>query len=246
MRVFPAIDILGGQAVRLRQGDYGRRTVYGSPLELAQRYRAAGAECVHIVDLEAARSGAGDPAARLAVERIAGETGMRVQLGGGIRAQGDIERWLDAGVWRLVIGTAAARDPDFARTAAERFGERVIVGIDARDGFVATDGWTRTGTRRAVEMAAQMRAFGYAECVFTDIARDGMLSGPALAPAAALGAQSGLGVIVSGGVRDLDDVRAVAKQAAAGGVTGVILGKSLLEGTLDLRAALAVEGVSET
>lgn len=238
MRVLPAIDLLSGEAVRLRQGDYGKKTSYGDPVMLAWSYRGAGAEYVHIVDLGAARTGAFDGVTYGTVSRIVRETGLQVEIGGGIRSEDDVDRWLSAGVWRCVLGTAAARDPGMAERVVKQFGERVVVGIDARDGRVATQGWTETEGRLASDLAAQMRAFGFTECIHTDIARDGMLSGPNVEASCSLSHSSGLSVIVSGGVKDLEDVRAI-REREEEGLSGMIVGRSLLEGTLDLKAALA-------
>lgn len=238
MRVLPAIDLLAGEVVRLRQGDYGTKTSYGDPVMLAWTYRGAGAEYLHIVDLGAARTGAFDGVTYETVIRIVRETALRVELGGGVRSEDDVERWLQAGVWRCVLGTAAVRDPGMAERAVKRFGDRVIVGIDARDGRVATQGWTQTEGRLAADLAAQMRAIGFSECIHTDIARDGMLTGPNIEASCNLSRSSGLSVIVSGGVRNLEDVRAI-KAREQEGLSGMILGLSLLVGTLDLKDALA-------
>ncbi len=223
--------------MRLRQGDYDARTVYGDPVQLAAAYREAGATHLHMVDLDAARTGSRSPQTSGIVSRIVAETGLTVQIGGGIRTRGDVQYWLGIGVWRCVLGTVAARDPRFAGELCGEFGERVTVGIDARGGMVATQGWTKTEGREAVDLAAELRGYGYTECVYTDIARDGMLSGANIESAVALAAASGLAVIVSGGVKDLGDVRSV-RDHELQGLSGVILGKSLLEGTLDLHAAV--------
>lgn len=223
--------------MRLRQGDFRAMTVYGDPVRLAATYREGGATHLHMVDLDAARTGSRSPQTRAIVSRIVAETGLSVQIGGGIRTREDVQYWLGLGVWRCVLGTVAARDPRFAGELASEFGERVTVGIDARGGRVATQGWTQTEGREAGELAAELRGYGYTECVYTDIARDGMLSGANIESAVALATASGLAVIVSGGVKDLDDVRTV-RDRAGEGLSGVILGKSLLEGTLDLRDAV--------
>jgi len=241
MNLFPAIDLLGGQAVRLTQGDYRRQSFYGDPLGIARGYALAGALYVHVVDLSAARSGRPDPEVQEIVRQIVTETGLRVQLGGGIRSRAAIAEWLAAGVWRCVLGTAAIRDYHFAETMVREFGEKVVIGIDAREGLVATAGWETTERLTAVEVASAMKAFGFSECVHTDIGRDGMLAGANVEASAELAQESGLRVIVSGGVRDEDDIRRVA-HAQSRGLVGVIAGKSLLEGTLDLSNALAIVG----
>lgn len=242
MNLFPAIDLLGGQAVRLTQGDYSRQSSYGDPLGIARGYALAGATHVHVVDLSAARSGRPDPEVQAIVRQIVAETDLLVQLGGGIRSREAVAEWLDIGVWRCVLGTAAIRDYHFAETMVGEFGEAVVIGIDAREGLVATAGWETTERLTAVEVASAMKAFGFGECIHTDIGRDGMLAGANVEASAQLAQVSGLRVIVSGGVRDEEDIRRVVGSQARG-LVGVIAGKSLLEGTLDLTRALAIVGV---
>ncbi len=237
MLIFPAIDLFQGKAVRLRQGDYDQQTIYGDPLEIALRYREAGATHVHLVDLDAARSGQAHSDTRRIVGAILEETGLKLQIGGGIRTRQNIESWLDAGVWRCVLGTAAVKNPEFACEMVQMFGLQVTVGIDAKDGFVATQGWVETQDITAQEFASKMAACGLQECIYTDIGKDGMLTGANIEASIELAKVSGLSVIVSGGVRDLEDVRKIAA-LHSDGLGGLIAGKSLYEGTLDLREAL--------
>lgn len=244
MRVYPAVDLFEGQAVRLRQGDYGARSSYGDPLEAALRYEQEGATHLHVVDLDAARSGRPHPDTGRIVERIASQTGLSLQLGGGIRAMEDLSRWFSLGVGRCVLGTAAAADPGFAGRAIGQYGERVTVSIDARDGWVATDGWTKTGGLRAEEFAGTLRGLGLRECIFTDIAQDGMLRGPNIEASVRLARVSGLCVIVSGGVADAGDIQAVAEREDEG-LCGVIAGTALYEGRLTLGGALRAAGLGK-
>ena len=239
MKMLPAIDLIQGHAVRLIQGDYGKQTTYGDPVRIAHAYAQSGASMVHIVDLDAAKSGQSHEATRQIIKTIIDETGLAVEIGGGIRKASDIEAWLSQGVWRCVLGTSAVTVEGFAKDMVTQFGRRVIVGIDAKDGLVAIHGWTAVADLSAAEFARQMAQYGYDECIYTDIAQDGMLRGANIDFAVQLARASGLGVIVSGGVRDIDDVqRAVA--AKKDGITGLIAGKSLVEGTLDLKLAMAI------
>lgn len=240
MMIYPAIDLLDGQAVRLRQGDYQDSTSYGDPLAIARRYAQDGATHLHVVDLDAARSGITSEATKEIVRAILQETALHVQVGGGIRTADDVAAWLALGVQRCILGTAAARDPMFAKRMVVQFGTGVVVGIDARAGVVATQGWVTQETGlTAIAFAQQLAEYGYTECIHTDIARDGMLSGANIAASIDLAVASGLSVIVSGGVKDLQDVQAV-REGAARGLSGMIAGKSLYEGTLSLPEALRV------
>lgn len=246
MRLYPAIDLLGGRAARLVQGDYGRNANYGDPLEAAERFRADGAVRLHIVDLDAAREGRRHPQNAAVVEEIVRTTKLQVQVGGGIRAVEDISYWLSRGVSRCVLGTAAARDPGLARDLIKRFGNAVTISIDARDGRVATQGWTQTEDLAAVEFAARLREYGLEECIFTDIATDGMLAGPNVEAAVELARASGLRVIVSGGVGSLGDLTAIRAKEGQG-ISGVIVGTALYRNAFTVAEALAVaadDGIS--
>ncbi len=239
MKMLPAIDLLGGQAVRLTQGDYQRKEAYGDPLALAASYEQHGASYVHVVDLDAAKSGVTDQQTRDIVARIVKETSLQVELGGGIRTGLDVERWLSLGVWRCVLGTSAVRVEGFAQEMVKKYKQHVIVGIDTRQGFVATNGWTQVATMTAIDFAKILAQDGYTECIYTDIARDGMMHGANWQGAVELAEASGLGVAVSGGVRDIRDV-GQALSLSQRGITGLIAGKSLVEGTLDLHEAITL------
>ncbi len=243
MIILPAIDLIDGQAVRLTQGDYGSQKNYGDPLELALSYVENGATHLHVVDLDAAKSGETKATTRTILQSIIKETELRIEIGGGIRDQSSIEQWLSLGVWRCILGTAAIRNPQFARDMVEQFGEQVIVGIDAKSGQVASDGWTKVADLSAVDFAKQLHEFGYKSCIYTDIAKDGMLAGANFESSVALAKTSGLTVIVSGGVKDIVDVKQ-ALQYQEEGIAGIIAGKSLVEGTLDL--GKAIELVKQT
>jgi phosphoribosylformimino-5-aminoimidazole carboxamide ribotide isomerase len=235
VELFPAIDIRQGQVVRLAQGEAARLTVYAEdPSAVAQRFAADGARWIHVVDLDRA-FGWGDNAGpvRRIVEQVSGR--VKIQLGGGFRSPGLIEDGLALGVERVVVGTAAARDPELvSRALAEAGPNRLAVGIDARDGIVAVRGWTESTGERVETLAARVIAAGVTTLICTDIARDGMLSGPDVAGCAAL-QRLGAGVIVSGGVATLDDLRA----ARAAGLAGAIAGRALYEGRFTVREALA-------
>ncbi len=233
MIVYPAIDLLGGRCVRLRQGDYAQATVYSDdPVAVARAFRAVGADWVHIVDLDAARSGV--PAHQALIARIRAETGLRVQTGGGVRNLAALEAHLAAGVERVVLGTSAVKDRPFTEEALRRHGAAIAIGIDARGGEVSVDGWTAGGGVKALEFAGWMEALGARTAIFTDIARDGMLAGPALDATAELVRETGMDVIASGGIGSLADIEAV----RAIGAAGVIVGKALYEGRVDLAACL--------
>jgi len=243
--VIPAIDLLGGRCVRLAQGDYDRATVYGDdPGATAARFCAAGARRLHVVDLDGARSGrAVNRDALAAILGAARAAGVPVQLGGGLRTLAAVEAALAAGVERAILGTAALRDPPLVREAAARFPGRIAVGLDARDGRVAVSGWLETSETSAIDAARLFADAGVAALVYTDIARDGMGSGPDLDGAAALAAAVPIPVIASGGVGSLAHVRAAAERAKDG-VAGVIVGRALYTGAVDLAAALEVAAAS--
>ena len=229
--VFPAIDLRGGHVVRLAQGDPARQTVYGDdPAAVARRWQDEGAEWVHVVNLDGAFGEPGGPNA-LAVDMIVA-TGVKVQFGGGLRDRASIERALEAGVGRIVIGTAAVEQPALVAEAVRDFGaERVAVGIDARDGRVRVRGWADETGVAAADLGWQMRALGLEWCVFTDVARDGVGTGVNVPATAELARATGLNVIASGGVAGTKDVRAV----RAAGLAGVIIGRALYEGQVALK-----------
>lgn len=238
MIVFPAIDILGGRAVRLAQGDYDRVTVYNDdPVAQAHLFAEQGATWVHVVDLDGARDGV--PGNIALVERIARETGLAVQTGGGIRTMETMRRLADAGAARMVLGTKLVTDEAFVAEAVAAFGEAVVAGVDARDGEVKIAGWREGTSVPAAELVAELAGLGIRHLVYTDISRDGMGTGIAAAAYHDVAARAGFPVVVSGGMATPDDVRAV---AALGGAVaeGVIIGRALYEGTVTLPEALAI------
>ncbi|GAB4448622.1 MAG: 1-(5-phosphoribosyl)-5-[(5-phosphoribosylamino) methylideneamino]imidazole-4-carboxamide isomerase [Anaerolineales bacterium] len=237
MIVYPAIDLRGGRVVRLQQGDPARMTWYSDdPAGTARRWLEAGAEWLHVVNLEGA-FGERDALNRQALEAIL-KCGARVQFGGGMRSLKAVARALDLGVSRVVLGTAAVENPDMVAQALTRFGaEKIAVGIDARDGRVRTRGWQTDGGVRPLDLALHLRALSLRTVIFTDIRRDGLGSGLNLAATREIADAGGLEVIASGGVHTLADVRAV-KEA---GLAGVIIGRALYEGALDLREALQLQ-----
>jgi phosphoribosylformimino-5-aminoimidazole carboxamide ribotide isomerase len=236
--LYPAIDLRRGRCVRLEKGEASRETVYGSDLlAVARTFAGAGAEWIHVVDLDAAF---GDGSNRALIRRIVAETPLKVQTGGGLRTEEDLAEVLEAGAARAVIGTAAIENPDLVRLAVERWGaERIAVGLDARGRRPAARGWTEESGTDLFDLARRMVGLGARTLVHTDIERDGMLAGPNLDLSAALAAESGADVIVSGGMSGMGDVDAVAAAARErGGIAGAIIGKAIYEGRIDLGKAL--------
>lgn len=234
MDVIPAIDIRDGRCVRLAQGDYARETVFGEdPLAMAQRWASMGARRVHVVDLDGARDGQQSNAA--IVRGVAGALDVPVQTGGGIRTMQTIEATLGAGVDRVVIGTAAVKDPAFLRDAIAFAGDRLIVSVDARDGRVALEGWTEATDLDAVTFIEQLRDHGVRRIVYTDIARDGVTDGPNFAMYERVTRALGIPVIAAGGVGSVEDVRRLGEC----GVEAAIIGRALYTGDIDLVEALA-------
>ncbi|MFZ5653328.1 MAG: 1-(5-phosphoribosyl)-5-[(5-phosphoribosylamino)methylideneamino]imidazole-4-carboxamide isomerase [Pseudomonadota bacterium] len=238
MLVIPAIDLKGGQCVRLRQGRMEDATVFSDdPVAMAAHWVAQGARRLHLVDLDGAFAGA--PVNGEAVRAIArSQRAVPIQIGGGIRSADTVEAYLQAGVRYLIIGTKAVTDPDFVGRLCREFPGRIIVGIDARGGRVATDGWAEVSEVQAVDLARRFAADGVSAIVYTDIERDGMLGGVNIEATLAV-AEAGIPVIASGGVTDLDDIRAL-RAVAGRGILGAITGRALYEGTLDLAAAQAL------
>ena len=236
--VFPAIDLKGGQVVRLAEGDMDRATVYGDdPAAQAMLFAEAGAEHLHVVDLDGAFAGRavnGDAVASI-VETFPGH----VQVGGGIRTMASVEGWFDRGVARIIIGTAALTDPQLVRDAAAAFPGGIVVGVDARDGFVATQGWADVSEVSVFDMAHRFEDAGVAALLFTDVGRDGMLKGCNVQATVDLARATDIPVIASGGVAGIADIRMLAL-FAKDGIEGVITGRALYDGRLDLAAALAV------
>lgn len=238
MKIIPAIDIRGGKCVRLRQGDFGAENVYfDDPAEVACMWKEAGADLIHVVDLDGARDG-GTGNLKI-IERIARSVDAKIQTGGGIRALRDIELRLEAGVDRVIIGTKAIEDEGFVKESIRLFGgERIVIGIDAKDGMVAVRGWESVSTVTAAGLAKKMQELGVKTVIYTDISKDGMLSGPNLDYTEKLIKETELEVIASGGVgsmRDLADLKEI-------GASGVIVGKSLYEKRIDLKEALSEFG----
>jgi phosphoribosylformimino-5-aminoimidazole carboxamide ribotide isomerase len=235
VQILPAIDLRGGKCVRLRQGDYARETVFGDdPAAMARRWVSEGATYLHLVDLDGARDGR--PANGEAVQAIIRAAGVPCQLGGGLRTEEDIARALDWGVERVVIGTRALRDSNWLGRVCERFAGRLVLGIDARDGRVATAGWLEVSETMALDLARRCSRLPLAALVYTDIGRDGMLEGPNLEALAEMAAAVSLPVIASGGVTSLDDIRRLAGLSLA----GCIVGRALYEGRLTLGDALQI------
>jgi phosphoribosylformimino-5-aminoimidazole carboxamide ribotide isomerase len=235
--LYPAIDLKGGQVVRLKRGEMDQATVYAEdPAAQAASFAKAGFGWVHVVDLDGAF--AGRPANAEAVRGIlAAVGGISVQLGGGIRDMATAEAWLAAGVARIILGSAAVKDPDFARAACRAFPGRVALGIDARDGFVATEGWAETSGVTAEELALRFADAGAAAIIYTDISRDGMLTGVNVDATAALARAVPIPVIASGGVASVDDITALKAERV---VSGAILGRALYDGRIEPAEALRV------
>ena len=243
MIVFPAIDLKGGQVVRLAEGDMDRATVYGdNPAEQAKLFAEAGAGHLHVVDLDGSFAGAARN--REAVEQIVEAFPGHVQLGGGIRTREDVEGWFDAGVSRVVMGSAALKDPEFVKDMARAFEGGVVVAVDAKDGMVATEGWADVSDVPVIDLARRFEDAGVAALLFTDIGRDGLLKGVNLDATVDLARRVDIPVIASGGVKGIDDIH-VLKLHAREGIEGVITGRALYDGRLDLAAALAIAGREE-
>jgi len=236
--VFPAIDLKGGQVVRLAQGDMDRATVYGSdPAAQAAKFAEQGADHLHVVDLDGAF--AGQSVNPQAVEAIVKTFPGKVQLGGGIRDRAAIDRWLALGVERVVIGTAALQNPELVKEAARDLSGRIVVGVDARDGYVATHGWAEVSDMKVEELAHRFADAGVAALLFTDVGRDGLLKGCNVDATVSLARKTSIPVIASGGVKDIGDILELARSASEG-IEGVITGRALYDGTLDLAAALEI------
>ena len=238
MIVFPAIDLKSGQVVRLAEGDMDRATVYGDdPAAQAMLFADAGSQYLHVVDLDG--SFAGKAENRAAVEAILQTFPGHVQLGGGIRDALAVDGWFDLGVSRVVMGTAALKDPQFVRDMAKAYPGGIVVAVDAKDGMVATEGWADVSDVTVVDLARRFEDAGVASLLFTDIGRDGLLKGVNIDATVELARQVDLPVIASGGVKGLDDIRMLSLHADEG-IEGVITGRALYDGRLDLAAAIAM------
>ena len=242
LTLYPAIDLKDGACVRLRRGAMDEATVYSDdPAGQARAWQAAGCRWLHVVDLNGAF--AGRPVNGTAVAAILAAATVPVQLGGGIRDMDGVARWIEAGISRVILGSAAVRDPALVHEACRRFPGQIAVGIDARDGFVATDGWAATSELAAAELAARFAGAGVAAIIYTDIGRDGMLTGLNLEQTSALAAGCAIPVIASGGVGSLDDLaalKATAEGEGGGRIEGVIVGRALYDGRVQAEAALAL------
>ena len=236
--VFPAIDLKGGQVVRLAEGDMDRATVYGDdPADQARKFAEAVADWLHVVDLDGAFAGRAVNAD--AVEAIIKAFPGKVELGGGIRDRAGIDRWLSLGVERVIIGTAALKDPELVKAAAKDLPGRIVVGVDARDGYVATDGWADVSDVSITDLADRFADAGVASLLFTDVGRDGLLKGCNVEATVALARHASIPVIASGGVASIADIEALVPHAKDG-IEGVISGRALYDGRLDLTEALKV------
>lgn len=237
MIIFPAIDIRGGKCVRLTEGRFDQETVFDdNPVKVALRWQAEGGRFLHVVDLDGAVTG--KPENIATVKAIVGAVEMPVQVGGGIRSLDTIEELLNAGVNRVILGSVAVKQPELVAEACRRYGSQIIVGIDARDGVAAVEGWGISSGTSAVDLAAAMAGLGVERIIFTDISRDGKLSGVNLAATADLAERAKIKVIASGGVKDIDDIYLL--RQASERVEGVIVGKALYTGALSLSAAINV------
>ena len=240
MILYPAIDIRGGRCVRLIEGDFARETAYDAdPTNAARRWIDAGAEWLHVVDLDGAVEGT--PVNREAVKRIRAAVDVPIQLGGGLRTLTDLEGIFAAGIDRAILGTVALRDPELVISAVARWGDRIAVALDARDGRLATDGWLGQTDARAVEIAQKLANSRVRHFIFTDISRDGTLAGPNLESLGELVGAVDAGVIASGGISSLEDIEA----AAQTGASGTIIGRALYDGRIDLAAAIAATRQTE-
>ncbi|MCL9663463.1 1-(5-phosphoribosyl)-5-[(5-phosphoribosylamino)methylideneamino]imidazole-4-carboxamide isomerase [Paenibacillus hunanensis] len=234
--IYPAIDIRGGRCVRLIQGDYNQETVYNDdPVAVAKGFVEQGAQFVHLVDLDGAK--AGHPVNHELIGCIASSVQVPVQLGGGLRTLADVEQLIGLGVSRVILGTAAIEDRAFTEAVLGTYGDRVAIGIDARNGYVATRGWLETSEVKAEELAKELATKGAETFIFTDISRDGMMQGPNIEAIASIAKASGKGVIASGGVTVLDDLIRLAERQAEG-ISGAIVGKAIYTGKIDLQDAL--------
>ena len=233
MELFPAIDLIGGCAVRLVKGDYAQKTVYSeNPVEVAKSFVAAGAKYLHVVDLEGAKDG-GTPNLET-IKNIVEQGGLLVEVGGGIRSEEVIRKYLDAGVFRVILGTAAVQNPAFLEEMVQKYGEKIAVGVDIKDGMVAIKGWTEVSVESCFDFCEKLQKIGVKTIICTDISKDGLLSGTNLELYQELSEKFSVDIVASGGVTTLDDVKKLADM----GMYGAILGKALYTGNIDLKAAV--------
>lgn len=235
MLIYPAIDILNGKCVRLTQGNYEDECVYGDdPFTVAKRWKSEGAKFLHIVDLDGAKDGEGKN--EKIISKIVKEVGLPVQIGGGIRSMENIEQWLEVGVERVILGSTAIENRGILEEAVKRFGKRIVVGIDAKDGFVSIHGWKTITGERAVDFASDIKKLGVQTIIYTDIAKDGMLCGPNLEAISEMVRCVKMEVIASGGVGNVGDIRSLVDT----GVGGVVVGKALYTGGVELAKAIEI------
>lgn len=233
MKIFPAIDLLGGKAVRLTKGDYDKSTVYSDdPVSVAEGFFADGARYLHIVDLDGAKEG--KTTNFDTVSRIINATGMYCEIGGGIRDMERIERYLSVGVDRVILGTAAVNDPDFRRAAVKEYGDKIAIGVDAKDGFVAVSGWLDKTNIAGVDFCRQLRDEGVSAIIYTDISKDGMLSGTNIELYKELSSIQGVEFTASGGITGMEELRILKEM----NISAAILGKALYAGRLELKKVI--------
>lgn len=233
--LYPAIDIRGGNCVRLFKGDYQQETVYGDPLEMAEVWQEQGASTIHVVDLDGAK--AGEPIHFSLIQQIAERVHVPIQVGGGIRRLEHVRAYLEHGVERVILGTSAIKNPTFVRQALSDYGERIVIGLDAANGYVAAEGWTETSAIKVEELAEKLVEYGAKTFIFTDIRKDGTLSGPNVEATVKLARACGKEVIASGGISRLQDLQHLVKHLDDG-ITGAIIGKALYQSVFTLREAL--------
>ena len=235
MNIFPAIDLYEGKAVRLFKGDYNQMTVYSNnPVEIALDFKKAGASFMHVVDLEGARTG--ETPNLETIKKLIAATDMFVEVGGGIRSIEVIEKYVEAGVGRVILGTAALTDREFLLSAIKKFGEKIAVGVDIKDGFVAIKGWTEKSERDAIDFCRELDALGVKTIISTDISKDGAMQGANHELYKTLSEEVGLQIIASGGVSSIEDVKRLAKM----NLYGAIIGKAYYTGAIDLSEAIVV------
>ncbi len=237
MRIYPAIDIKDGKCVRLLKGQFDNVTVYGdNPTEMAKKWESLGGEFIHVVDLDGAKNGHGVNAE--IISEICKTVSIPVQTGGGIRTMDDIEKKLFCGVNRIIIGTSAVRDADFVRMAVEKYGDKIVVGIDAKDGMVAVEGWEEVSEFGAVEFAKKMELLGVKTVIYTDIATDGTLMGPNVQAMREMVENTNMDIIASGGIGNIEHIKSLIPT----GVEGVIVGKALYTDSVNLSDAVKIGG----
>ena len=233
MIIFPAIDLIGGAAVRLVMGDYGQKTVYSNtPLEVAKGFKASGAEYLHAVDLDGAKSG-GTPNFDV-VSELASKSGLMVEIGGGIRDMDTVKKYLDAGAFRVILGSAAVKDPDVLMRAVDKYNEKIAVGVDIKEGKVAIHGWLESTELEGFDFCGRLEKMGVSTVICTDISKDGMMKGTNLELYRRMSESLSMNIVASGGVSSIDDVRALRKMD----IYGAILGKALYTGAVSLTDAI--------